>query len=187
MISSRVVAYRRQTCPVEPIPFGKSSAKRWRTPGLKARSPPVLRLHVYSPWYAVYLSQSRHGLRVPEGIQGESIYPDRDQKGLVRRQPVCTYKGQSKSCLSAYPKRLAEDQRPILTKLTKPVPRSKAQDTDAGRQLERGQEIQHSVEATRNSGLRKEEVASRRDGQTIFIHASGLSHRGVCHTLKGLN
>ena len=88
-------------------------------------------------------------------------------------------------------------KKDILTRLpdwTKPVPYEVKSNAvrDACLAVSAVKKFNKQLKADKNSGLRKEEdfakahFRSRRDdSQTIFIHASALSHRGVYHTLLG--
>ena len=81
-----------------------------------------------------------------------------------------------------------------LPQWTKPVPYEVKSHAirDACLAVSAVKNFNKQLKADKNSGLRKEEdfakahFRSRRDdSQTIFIHASALSHRGVYHTLLG--
>ena len=81
-----------------------------------------------------------------------------------------------------------------LPQWTKPVPYEVKSHAirDACLAVSAVKKFNKQLKADKNSGLRKEEdfakahFRSRRDdSQTIFIHASALSHRGVYHTLLG--
>ena len=130
------------------------------------------------------------------------IYPDRDQKAKLK-----LWSDGSRFAYNRTIEILTSDGAPkaswlkikkdILTKLppwTKPVPYEVKSHAirDACLAVSAVKKFNKQLKADKNIGLRKEEdfakahFRSRRDeSQTIFIHASALSHRGVYHTLLG--
>ena len=130
------------------------------------------------------------------------IYPDRDQKAKLK-----LWSGGSRFTYNRTIEILTSGGAPkaswlkikkdILTKLppwTKPVPYEVKSHAirDACLAVSAVKKFNKQLKADKNSGLRKEEdfakahFRSRRDeSQTIFIHASALSRRGVYHTLPG--
>ena len=130
------------------------------------------------------------------------IYPDRDQRAKLklwfdgsrftynRTIELLTSDGAPNASWLKIKKDILAD----LPQWTKPVPYEVKSHAirDACLAVSAVKKFNKQLKADKNSGLRKEEdfakahFRSRRDdSQTIFIHASALSHRGVYHTLLG--
>ena len=130
------------------------------------------------------------------------IYPDRDQRAKLklwfdgsrftynRTIELLTSDGAPNASWLKIKKDILAD----LPQWTKPVPYEVKSHAirDACLAVSAVKKFNKQLKADKNSGLRKEEdfakahFRSRRDdSQTIFIHASALSHRGGYHTLLG--
>ena len=176
-----------------------------RTPGSQpARSQPPRGTHPGSTRHPYcLLCKSQRTPKVPRRKSRKiRIYPDRDQRAKLK-----LWSDASRFTYNRTIELLTSDGAPkaswlkikkdILTKLppwTKPVPYEVKSHAirDACLAISAVKKFNRQLTSDKAKGLRQEgnyaraHFRSRRDdSQTIFIHASALSHRGVYHTLLG--